>query len=250
MFVNNPFFQTLHERPESATPEQDVIFDRLTPSEEGAAAKNGQDVLSVYRSQPIAAGVSRQRLEFREIARVRTESSLGFGHSYFQDSKTLLLDSPQVDYFYRLQFNRLNFGQIQNGELSFRELHSYLEYLERPKQQGADRAGSEQFQLLEFQRELFQLFETDFPNSPLVHSWKKTKKNDFELDLLANESFKDSSLSVDNQELARLFVHRKKKLKLTADKIESFREKIGDLMEAVKRGYQISNYLYMHPLSE
>ncbi|MEO1614057.1 MAG: LysM peptidoglycan-binding domain-containing protein, partial [Pseudomonadota bacterium] len=48
---------------ESATPEQDVIFDRLTPSEEGAAAKNGQDVLSVYRSQPIAAGVYALRVD-------------------------------------------------------------------------------------------------------------------------------------------------------------------------------------------
>lgn len=250
MFVNNPFFRTLDEGLESLESDEEVIFDRVNSLEQNVSVESGQDVISVYQSQLVERGTSTQRLEFQEKAKIRTDTFLEFSHSYSQSGKTLLLESQRANHFYRVQINWFNSQNINSGEMSLQDLKWYVDQLDQKKQERKHAVPTEQERLTEFRKELSRIINQNVGDDPFFSGLNQTNKNDFEMKLQENEEYKDSFLSVDNQEMKNLRVHRQKISKPTPEKLQNFKQKVGDLLDSVKRIYNISNYLYMQPLSE
>jgi hypothetical protein len=97
---------------------------------------------------------------------------------------------------------------------------------------------------------LSEIFKDDVHKGMLSKSLDQTKKDNFEVQLLSEEKYKDSMVTLENQTFEYIKLQRIDMSDPDENKEKSKKQNVFKILETVRIENNISNYLYKHPISE
>ena len=226
-FVDSPKFSS-EEVLESEA--QEISFDHLHSQMWNPEISLKHESFSFYQSQEVEEGTSLQHLQFEKQFEVKFEGHEQV-HFYSEQDKTMVFGSANSQYMYMLQVNRLTRRQILKGEVG-----------ELPSLEKTVRSKQKKMSLQEFKKSVLKTTQLD--------SRFQTDKDDYSVNLKADQSFKDGTLTLNNFGF-EVVVHSRK-LPENLDKDPEFKRTQTQLQEMfgiITKKFKVSNFVHYQYIS-